>query len=109
MASVAALLDSPRAVRSPILHDKAVKLLLAMLGPQLDVARRTAGGGLGRTAMMPGEGLGLRGEAGLGMVQRAGQDRDAARWAGGNVVAVMRQGCCEAGGPQEGGDLLGTV
>ena len=56
MASVAALLDSPRAVRSPILHDKAVKLLLAMLGPQLDVARRTAGGGLGRTAMMPGEG-----------------------------------------------------
>ena len=41
MASVAALLDSPRAVRSPILHDKAVKLLLAMLGPQLDVGIRT--------------------------------------------------------------------
>ena len=29
--------------------------------------------------MMPGEGLGLREEAGLVMVQRAGQDHDAAR------------------------------
>lgn len=54
MSSIATLLDSPKAVRSPILHDKAVKLLLAMLGPQLDVARRTAGSGLGMTVMRPG-------------------------------------------------------
>ena len=54
MSSIAALLDSPKAVRSPVLHDKAVKLLLAMLGPQLDVARRTMGSGLGRTVMRPG-------------------------------------------------------
>ena len=54
MSSIAALLDSPKAVRSPVLHDKAVKLLLAMLGPQLDVARRTVGSGLGRTVMRPG-------------------------------------------------------
>ena len=56
MSSIAALLDSPKAVRSPVLHDKAVKLLLAMLGPQLDVARRTMGSGLGRTVMRPGVG-----------------------------------------------------
>ena len=54
MSSLVVLLDNPKAVRSPILHDKAVKLLLAMLGPQLDVQRRTAGSALGRTVMMTG-------------------------------------------------------
>ncbi|GAX86675.1 hypothetical protein CEUSTIGMA_g14083.t1, partial [Chlamydomonas eustigma] len=55
MSTVVTLLEAPTLVRSPLLHDKMVKLLLTMLGPQLDVARRTAGSGLGRTVMMPGE------------------------------------------------------
>jgi hypothetical protein len=55
MSSLVALLEAPTLVRSPLLHDKMVRLLLTMLGPQLDVARRTVGSGLGRTVMMPGK------------------------------------------------------
>eukprot|EP00955_Chlamydomonas_euryale_P109300 365920-Chlamydomonas_euryale.AAC.27 len=55
MASVARILDRPAAVRSPLLHDKVVNLMLTMLGPQLDVSRRTVGSSLGRTVMLPGE------------------------------------------------------
>jgi hypothetical protein len=53
MASLVALLDHPKCVRSSLLHDRIIKLMMAMLGPQLDVSRRTAGA-LGRTIMMPG-------------------------------------------------------
>lgn len=42
-------------VRSPLLADKAVGLLLAMLGPQLDVSKRVARtASLAPTAMRPG-------------------------------------------------------
>ena len=59
MSSIAALLDSPKAVCRPVLHDKVGKLLLARLGPHLAVAKRTGGQWPG-PAGKPGRRGGLR-------------------------------------------------
>ena len=47
------LVQSPGEVRSLLVLHKLIHLLLVMLAPQIDVARRTVGA-LGKTYMRPG-------------------------------------------------------
>uniref|UniRef100_A0A7S3VL76 Ubiquitin conjugation factor E4 core domain-containing protein n=1 Tax=Dunaliella tertiolecta TaxID=3047 RepID=A0A7S3VL76_DUNTE len=54
-SGLVALLNNTQCVRSTLLHDKIVSLLLSMLGPQLEVESRTIKGKLGATIMRPGE------------------------------------------------------
>eukprot|EP00798_Chlamydomonas_sp_ICE-L_P010125 gene10125-8025_t len=54
MSALIAMLDSPECVRSTLVHNKIIELLLAMLSPQLR-ANKSGDTGLGRRAMQTGE------------------------------------------------------
>ena len=57
MSGLVTLLDHPECVRSTLLHNKLVSLLLAMVGPQLDSSKRARPGSsmLAPTYLRPGE------------------------------------------------------